>query len=132
MNQKMTQQKSKNTSRFATILYLLLASSLLAFEPAVGPESSAGWTLMTWNDLGMHCMDEDFAVFAILPPFNTLNAQLIDQNGNRIDGTGGINLYYESAIDPDGSQTYQSFTGTNFWQNAITLLGLNLNDDEGL
>jgi len=87
---------------------------------------------MTWNDLGMHCMDEDFAVFAILPPFNTLNAQLIDQNGNRIDGTGGINLYYESAIDPDGSQTYQSFTGTNFWQNANALFGLNLNDDEGL
>jgi len=28
----------------------------------------AGWTLIGWNDLGMHCMDADFSVLAVLPP----------------------------------------------------------------
>jgi len=28
------------------------------------------WTVLGWNDLGMHCMDSDYSLFAILPPFN--------------------------------------------------------------
>ena len=32
---------------------------------------------MGWNNLGMHCMDSDYSVFSILPPYNTINAQLI-------------------------------------------------------
>ena len=31
---------------------------------------AAGWTLVGWNDLGMHCMDDDYSVFSILPPYN--------------------------------------------------------------
>ena len=60
------------------------------------PEPSLGWTLTTWNDLGMHCMDEDYSVFAILPPFNTLNAELIDKSGKRVAGLSrvGSALYF--------------------------------------
>ena len=31
------------------------------------------------NDLGMHCMDREFSVFSILPPFNVVNAQVVRQ-----------------------------------------------------
>ncbi|MBD3800982.1 MAG: hypothetical protein IE886_05935, partial [Campylobacterales bacterium] len=41
-------------------------------------DTTADYTLLAWNDLGMHCMDgKDFSVFSILPPYNNLNAQLI-------------------------------------------------------
>ncbi len=30
-----------------------------------------------YNDLGMHCMNDDFSEIMILPPFNTLHAQVI-------------------------------------------------------
>lgn len=32
---------------------------------------------LSWNDLGMHCMNQDHHTISILPPFNTLEAQLI-------------------------------------------------------
>ena len=33
---------------------------------------NGGYTLVGWNNLGMHCMDSDYSVFSILPPFNTI------------------------------------------------------------
>lgn len=33
--------------------------------------------LLGWNNLGMHCMDSDYSVFSILPPYNTIHARLI-------------------------------------------------------
>ena len=33
--------------------------------------------LIGWNDLGMHCMNESFANLAVLPPFNTMWAQVV-------------------------------------------------------
>ena len=75
------------------------------------PEPSQGWTLTTWNDLGMHCMDEDFSIFAILPPFNTLNAELIDKNGDRVSGGGGIAVFYQDGADPDGRPALERRAG---------------------
>jgi hypothetical protein len=28
--------------------------------------------ILSWNNLGMHCMDSDYSVFSILPPYNTI------------------------------------------------------------
>ena len=40
------------------------------------PTNNYKYTLLAWNDLGMHCMDgKDFSVFSILPPYNNLHAQ---------------------------------------------------------
>ncbi len=101
-------------------------------EPSPDPEPSQGWTLTTWNDLGMHCMDEDFAVFAILPPFNTLNAELINKSGDRVGDGSGVSIFYEAAPDADGSETRTSVPQTNFWQYAELLFGANLPGDVGL
>ncbi len=40
-----------------------------------GPSTLGNYTLVAWNDLGMHCMDKDYSVFSILPPYNVLHAQ---------------------------------------------------------
>jgi len=39
------------------------------------------WTIIGWNNLGMHCMDDDYSIFSILPPYNTVDVQVIDNNG---------------------------------------------------
>jgi len=88
-------------------------------------------TLLAWNDLGMHCMDGDYSVFSILPPFNNLHAQLIDSSNNKLV-TSGVTLTYEAMADLDGSINSISSTKTNFWLYAQPLYGANLDADIGL
>jgi hypothetical protein len=75
-----TQAASVNFSRWLTCLSLAAA--------AVPATLAANQALLGWNDLGMHCMDADYSVFSILPPFNTVHAQLISQGGLVTGGTG--------------------------------------------
>ena len=89
------------------------------------------YTLLAWNDLGMHCMDGDFSVFSILPPFNNLHAQLVDSaNGKLV--TANVTVSYESMADADSSINTISSTKTNFWQYAPAYFGVNLPNDIGL
>ncbi|MEW6676277.1 MAG: multiheme c-type cytochrome [Pseudomonadota bacterium] len=89
------------------------------------------YTLLAWNDLGMHCMDGDFSVFSILPPFNTLHAQLVDSANNKLV-TANVTMTYEAMADADGSINSISSTKTNFWQYASPLFGVTLPNDMGL
>ena len=89
------------------------------------------YTLVAWNDLGMHCMDADYSVFSILPPFNNLHAQLMDSGNNKLV-TSGVTLTYEAMADLDGSINSISSTKTNFWLYAQPLYGATLADDIGL
>jgi hypothetical protein len=94
--------------------------------------STGSYTLLAWNDLGMHCMDgKDYSVFSILPPYNNLHAQLIDTANNKLV-TSGVILTYESMADPAGSINTISSTKTNFWQYVQKLFGLNPAPDVGL
>ena len=54
---------------------VVLLSVLTVFFP---PNNyAANNQVLGWNNLGMHCMDSDYSVFSILPPYNTIEAQLI-------------------------------------------------------
>jgi hypothetical protein len=89
------------------------------------PPAGGGTRLFAWNDLGMHCMDTDYSVFTLLPPFNDLNAQLM-VNGTLVGGDA-YTLTYESASDPAGSvNTYSvgPIEKTNFWDYFDALFGL--------
>lgn len=89
------------------------------------------YTLLAWNDLGMHCMDGlDFSVFAILPPYNTLHAQLKDKNGKLVSST--VLLTYEAVADSSGSINTSSANKTNFWSWVGELVGLNPAPDVGV
>ena len=100
--------------RLATSLLAALAfASLLAFHPAI-----PGWKVVAWNDLGMHCLDSDYSVFSILPPFNNVYAQLVDPAGNLIDVPAGYTLTYEGVADPTGSINTSSIGKTNYWTYA--------------
>ncbi|MBU2500896.1 hypothetical protein KJ682_06165 [bacterium] len=87
------------------------------------------YVILVNNDLGMHCMNKDHSVLSILPPFNTLNAQVI-QRGDptrlpRIMTAGGT---LEYSIP---GNTY-SAGKTDFWDHAQDLFGVPIPTDVGL
>lgn len=85
------------------------------------------YTVLGYNELGMHCMNQDFSEICILPPFNTLRAQVIDASGEepRIV-TKGVTVSYSIPGNTISSNK------TNFWKYAPKLFGTNLTPDVGL
>ena len=88
------------TKMFRGLAAVLIGMSLPHFALA----GNGQWTVVAWNNLGMHCMDDDYSVFSILPPFNTINAQVMDAAGHLVtDPTAaGITVTYQSVANPDG------------------------------
>jgi hypothetical protein len=109
-----------------------LAAGLLCIQPATVKAGGGEPTILAWNNLGMHCMDDDYSVFTILPPFNTLDAQLIDASGNLVTTTTGITVTYEAVADPDGSINSTSIGKSNFWEFSESAYGVILADELGL
>jgi len=116
-----------------TLTTLLLSGVTISDFSAEGvPEAGTGYKVVAWNNLGMHCMDADFSAFSILPPYNTVEAQVIDQNGHLVTGSSGVTVTYEAVSDPDGSINKTSSGKTNFWQFILDLFGVSLGEDRGL
>lgn len=100
-------------ARCASLSALLLTSlRLVAADAAV----------VSWNNLGMHCMDSDYSVFSILPPYNTIEAQLI-VNGYLVTNGSNYTISYEAAADPNGSVNSTSSNKGNFYDYAALLYG---------
>ncbi len=94
----------------------------------------ASYTIVGWNNLGMHCMDAEFSVLTILPPYNTIHAQVIDPSGKRVDNpvAAGITVTYEAVADATGSINTTSQGKTDFWQWVGPLFGAAPAIDVGL
>ena len=120
----------RKISSFAIGLLMLLLLTVLSMSAPAADK----WTLTGWNDLGMHCMDEDYSVFSILPPYNNIHAQLIDSNGNLVKNpeSMGITVTYEAVADPSGSINKTSVGKTGFWDYVIHLFGISVSPDVGL
>ncbi len=87
------------------------------------------------NDLGMHCMDREFSVFSILPPFNVINAQVLLRDGNGrpyVADDAEVEVFYEAAADATGSINTTSIGKTDFWTYADALFGVTLPEGQGL
>lgn len=105
-----------------------------AWLGAVAP-APAVTQVLSWNNLGMHCMDDDYSVFAILPPYNTVLGQVVvgtAGTAQRINASGGLELTYRAILDADGSINATSIGKGNFWTHAAAMLGVSLAPDEGL
>jgi len=109
-----------------------LGSNGVSFKYLTPPEATTGLTgfkVFSNNDLGMHCVDKDFSVFSILPPFNVVNAQVIAQDSQGkpvLLGTDKVFLRYSPIADASNSINSTSKNKTNFWQYAGPLFGVNL------
>lgn len=78
--------------------------------------------ILGWNNLGMHCMDSDYSVFSILPPYNTINAQLIVA-GKLVTNASGYTVTYQAVADSDGSINKTSAGKGNWLQFTPLLYG---------
>ncbi|HZR83401.1 MAG TPA: Ig-like domain-containing protein [Candidatus Binatia bacterium] len=96
--------------------------------------AAAGYTIIGWNNLGMHCMDADFSVLCLLPPYNTIHAQIIDPSGKLVSNPAaiGLTVTYEAIADTTGSINTTSIGKTNFWTYAPPLFGAAPAPDVGL
>jgi hypothetical protein len=85
------------------------------------------YILLVWNDLGMHCISDSDPWFVILPPANTLEAQLIKRGPTPEIITAGIELTYQV----EAGHEYPS-NHVEFWNYSEKIFGVKLEDDIGL
>jgi hypothetical protein len=100
-----------------------------------GGGSSWVYKVLATNDLGMHCVDADFSVFSILPPYNVVNAQVVRRSGTGrpvVVNDSIVTLRYEAVRDGNGSINSKSRGKSNFWQYAAQTYGASLADGQGL
>ncbi len=115
-------------NKFVVSPGLILLTVLMT---AALPGKAATSQLLAWNNLGMHCMDSDYSVFSILPPYNTIEAQLIF-NGKLVTTGTGYTVTYQSVADPAGSINTTSIGKGNYYTYAKTLFGATLAPNGGL
>ena len=99
------------------------------------PTPSSTTSVLASNDLGMHCMDREFSVFSILPPFNVVDAQVVTQNAAGypvLMNDASVEMRYDAAADPSASINSFSVGKTNFWPHADALFGVTLQPGQGL
>ena len=95
--------------------------------PTPGPTPVLGpYVVIGWNNLGMHCYNRNFSDLAVLPPWNTLLAQVIQRGDPPVIVTEGITVTFSFP-----ENTY-SVGKSNFWDYSLPLFGVDLPDNIGL
>ncbi len=114
--------------------------------PPPPPVAGGDYRVLAANDLGMHCADQDYRLFSILPPYNVLNAQVLRKGSapKLMTPADGISVTYRSVtsniVDPTQPNATPLATDsitttnqndlangvykTNFWNIAGGLSGL--------
>lgn len=95
-------------------------------QPA--PALADQYRLIGWYDLGMHCLDDTFDVFSILPPYNNLWAQLV-----RVLADGSKPVLVTDGVVLEYSFVDNSYSAgkINFWDNVEALFGVALAPNVG-
>ena len=114
----------------AFLLFVTSAQKTGHATPATFSETAVtvndDYIVLGWNDLGMHCYNRDFQDLAVLPPYNTLWAQVVKKGDPPEIVTGGITVTFSF---PDN--TY-SIGKSNFWDYDVPLFGVDLPPNVGL
>ncbi len=85
------------------------------------------YVLMAWNDLGMHCISDCDPYLVILPPANTIEAQLIKRGDPPEILTEGIKLTYSAP-----AQNMNPSQHSKFWNFSKSNFGVELENNVGL
>jgi hypothetical protein len=91
--------------------------------------SRAQYVVMAWNDLGMHCANPTYDTAVLLPPYNTLWAQVIKRGSTPLVVTQGISVSYRIV---NNTYSYGKANYSQFWDNASKLFGISLAKNTGL
>ncbi len=109
-------------------IFLLAAIVLIAVSVFFGgaalvnsaqPPSGGGtYKVIAWNDLGMHCACPGAQYFLVLPPFNTIRAQVLQYGGNDpVVVSSGVNVSYAMTTTNE-TDSYLINTDT-YYKNII-------------
>jgi hypothetical protein len=82
--------------------------------------TASNYIVIAWNDLGMHCISPRFSQMAILPPFNNLEAQVIQRGSPPRIVTSGVTVRY--SINNNTTVAGK----TDFWDYDVPLFGVDL------
>jgi hypothetical protein len=129
MKRKAAGSKVPRDLRRLGIATMLAVALVLVTGGAAGPFGGAQATgekyvILGWNNLGMHCYDGDFSDFAILPPYNTLYAQVIKIGDPPQIVSQGLTVKYSFPDNTYSAGRSGRPDKTNFWFFAQTLFHL--------
>jgi hypothetical protein len=93
---------------------------------ASASDAAGNYVVLSWNDLGMHCYNPSFQDIGVLPPWNTVWAQVVRVGDPPEIVTAGVKVTFAF---PDN--TYSTGVKSDFWdkspysgiQNAQWLFG---------
>ncbi len=94
------------------------------FTPA---EQGGDYVLLTWNNLGMHCISDADPYFVLLPPANDLYAQLVMRGDPPQLVSEGVEIAYK--VEPGFENPMAE---SRFWEFAPKNFGAELEDNVGL
>jgi hypothetical protein len=106
-------------------LFVMLLAGILIVTSCQKEESSApiinsDYVVFAWNDLGMHCLNPTYDELVILPPYNTVIAQVVKRGNPPQIVTAGITLEY-SLVNNSYSYGKRQYGG--FWTYFTDLFG---------
>ena len=94
------------------------------------PATQSAYVVVAWNDLGMHCLNPSYDTAVILPPYNTIWAQVIQRGTPPKIVTNGITVEYRIE---NNTYSYGKRSYGQFWDNVFALFGVStLAHDTGL
>jgi hypothetical protein len=128
-----------------SLLVLVLAGFLSACStsgddgdvvtPVDIPAASMSYIVLAWNDQGMPFFSPTYDKEVLLPPYNSLWAQVIKRGDPPEIVTTGVTLEYRIV---DNTYSYGKGTASplrsyaQFWDNSFDLFGVSLAHDTGL
>ncbi len=90
---------------------------------------SSEYVVFAWNDLGMHCLNPTYDDAVILPPYNTVWAQVVRRGNPPEIVVDGIEVKYKIL---NNTYSYGKRSYGQFWDNMDALFGVTLPPDKGL
>lgn len=106
---------------------------VVAFGSGMVPGTEAAapgpYVIFANNDLGMHCMQEDYSHFMILPPFNTVQMVAFERRGSP-EPIRSLDGGFSVSFSIPGNT--RSADKCNFWEHSEALLGASLPADVGV
>ena len=94
----------------------------------INTTAAAPYVVLAWNDLGMHCLNPTYDTAVILPPYNTVWAQVIKRGNPPQLVTSGVDVSYRLIMNT----TSQKGFFAQFWTYATQLFGVTPALDKGL
>ena len=99
------------------------------------PANGSPYVVFAWNDLGMHCLNPSYDQAVILPPYNTVWAQVIKRGNPPEIVTQGLTVEYRmvgNTFSYGKGLTSRHENFSQFWDNSQALFGIALEHDKGL